>query len=94
MLTEFVRRGEVLSLQPFLPRRNLLHPVDQIQSVWDGTELGLRLLQMPQLLKLHVGRIFWTLGNQYYNIMLWAIQICWGTIIQLDLDLKQKKGKR
>lgn len=92
MLTEFVRRGEVLSLQPFLPRRNLLHPVDQIKSVWDGTELGLRLLQMPQLLKLHVGRIF--LDSRELILQHHALgQICWGTIIRLDLDLKQKKGK-
>lgn len=25
--------------------------------------------------------------------MLWATQMCWGTIIQLDLNLKEKKKK-
>jgi len=47
MLTVFVRREDMLSLQSFFSRRNLLQLVDQIKSVWDGIELGWRLLQMP-----------------------------------------------
>lgn len=47
MLTVFVRSGEMLSLQPFFSRRNLLQSVGQIKSAGDGTELGPRPLQMP-----------------------------------------------